>query len=117
MSDGVSYEFCPPDKGGLVRIDPNGARTPVVREEVPEPTAQPVQQPVLKAHVPGVSPWAQRITPKHVIRAAKQRLKEIRAQLKNNRALLREEAQLETMLKAAQKPTHVAEVRPLASRK
>ena len=79
------------------------------------PKPEPVQhvQPPLKAFAPGVSTSA--ISPKHVVRAAKQRVKEIRQELKSHRALQRELAQLENLLQAARKPTHIAEVRQLSS--
>ena len=82
-------------------------------------TPEPVQsvQPVLKAHAPGVSPAAQVISPKHIVRAAKQRVKDIRQELKRMRALQSELAQLENLLTAAKKPRHLAEVRQISNRK
>jgi hypothetical protein len=57
------------------------------------------------------------ITPKTVVRAAKARVKEIKAELRRMRTLEKELAQLEALVEAASKPTHLAPVRALSSRK
>lgn len=108
MSDIVQWEFRSPEQGGLVRIDADGTVTPEAKVAAIEPI-QTVVSPAPVTRTP--------VTPRTVVQAAKARVKEIRQELKNKRALERELAQLENLLKAARKPTHLAEVRQLAPKR
>lgn len=67
-------------------------------EPAPAPKAKAPAKTAAAAHVPGV-------TPRTVLKAARARTKEIRAELRRMKALQKELGQLERMLAAAAKPS------------
>jgi hypothetical protein len=117
MSDAQGYQWTP------MGIVPLGQPVPVVAPETVSPAGASFEAkvvttsdtPTKTAAKTPASHADNAVNPKTVLRSAKVRVREIKAELRRMKKLQKELAQLEALVEAASKPTHLAPVRALSS--